>query len=908
MRELRLRTSLMLLLVTAAMMTFTVIGSAILLFRLPQVETRALEQLKDRADETVRLLDRYTGGVEAQLMPVARLLRHHTAAGMRDHLEAVVGDGENFDAVFIVAADGSIDALSLPPKFRKVAAELAGADFSGNRLFQAARVLAASGATSQLWSDKYLSPLSGKQTVGIAIPVGERVIIGEASLEGILRMIKDAVRHDADWVVIIDGHGQWLASSNPDPNPPGRHYDYSGMPEYQAALAGKSLSTSVSFMNKPLYASFALSPKLRWVIAATTPAGWGHYSYRITILMVIGAFFGALLISLALAPLWAARMARPLKRMIERTHAAIQGDYTSPWPQRGPVAELNQLSGDLGRLVDTVQAREAGMLRSEERLRATLETTPSVAIQWFDASGRVLYWNKASEFMYGFSADEAVGTLIGDNPLMYLDRKQADDFVAVLKRIESSGGPFGPAEFPLQRKNGTRLVVLATTFAIPGDDGKPIFVCMDVDVTERKRAEAALHAGEAKLEAIFNASPAAMSVSDPDHNFRFITANQAWEKQFRRRREKCVGLNGQDMMLWARIEDRQHFLAALERSNTLEEMEAELLTGDGQPLLCRISARIVTIGNERLMLMMSSDITAQRRIEREIHELNAALEERVAERTEELLQTNDELEATVESLKATQEQLVQSEKLAALGNLVAGVAHELNTPIGNGLMAVSTVRDRLVEFREAMAAGLRRTTLDDFVAGVDTGSDIAMRNLRRAAELVTSFKQVAVDQTSSQRRAFRVREVVDEILMTLHPTLKRTPYRVETEIADTLELDSYPGPLGQALTNLINNAVIHGFENRDHGTIRITAAAKAPGNIAISVRDDGRGIPAERLGRIFDPFYTTRMGRGGTGLGLHVVHNLVTNVLGGTLTVSSREEEGTEFVMLLPERATSREV
>jgi signal transduction histidine kinase len=148
--------------------------------------------------------------------------------------------------------------------------------------------------------------------------------------------------------------------------------------------------------------------------------------------------------------------------------------------------------------------------------------------------------------------------------------------------------------------------------------------------------------------------------------------------------------------------------------------------------------------------------------------------------------------------------------------------------------------------------------------------------------------------------------VVDEILMTLHPTLKRTPYRVETEIPEDLELDSYPGPLGQALTNLINNAVIHGFENRDHGTIRITAAAKPPGKIAVSVGDDGRGIPAERLGRIFDPFYTTRMGRGGTGLGLHVVHSLVTNVLGGTLTVSSREEEGTEFVMLLPERAPSK--
>ncbi|CAK0774869.1 Sensor protein [Gammaproteobacteria bacterium] len=265
------------------------------------------------------------------------------------------------------------------------------------------------------------------------------------------------------------------------------------------------------------------------------------------------------------------------------------------------------------------------------------------------------------------------------------------------------------------------------------------------------------------------------------------------------------------------------------------------------------------------------------------------------------------LKAQADLMRDRQEELFQTEKLAALGKLVAGIAHELNTPIGSGLTVMSALRDRLTTFREASASKLSRTTLENFLADVDVGSDIAVRSLRRAAELVAGFKQVAVDQANSQRHTFRVREVIDEILLVLRPVIRRTSVLVETEAPEEMTMDSYPGPLGQVLTHLINNALIHGFEDRDQGTLHITAA-RAQGHIAIALRDDGRGIPAALIGRIFDPFYTTRMGRGSIGLGLYIAHNLVTNVLGGTLTVDSREGTGTEFVMLLPEHAPATEI
>ncbi|MDS4025756.1 MAG: PAS domain S-box protein [Candidatus Contendobacter sp.] len=277
---------------------------------------------------------------------------------------------------------------------------------------------------------------------------------------------------------------------------------------------------------------------------------------------------------------------------------------------------------------------------------------------------------------------------------------------------------------------------------------------------------------------------------------------------------------------------------------------------------------------------------ARQRAEAELRQYREHLEDLVAMRTTELRQAMN--------------QLAQAEKLAALGKLVAGIAHELNTPIGNAVLAASTLADRERDFTARIQAGLTRSTLQQFVATVREGSEILQRNLRRAAELISSFKQVAVDQSSYQRRTFTLEEVVREITLTLSPTLRRSPTTLSVAIDPDLRLDSFPGPLGQVLMNLINNALVHAFHGRERGVIRIESIPAAPGHVGLRVSDDGNGIDPAHLSRLFDPFFTTRLGQGGSGLGLHIVYNLVTGLLGGTIAVHSTPGQGAAFDLGLP--------
>lgn len=262
-----------------------------------------------------------------------------------------------------------------------------------------------------------------------------------------------------------------------------------------------------------------------------------------------------------------------------------------------------------------------------------------------------------------------------------------------------------------------------------------------------------------------------------------------------------------------------------------------------------------------------------------------------------------ELQARLVDLQRTQTDLVQAEKLAALGALVAGIAHELNTPLGNTLVSASTLRDRFVEMRKDVAEDrLRRSGLESFLTDGADIADLVFRSAHRAADLISSFKQVAVDQTSEQRRSFEVRAVVDDMVSTLKPSFRRHPWNIASDVAEGMVCDSYPGPLSQIVANLINNAATHAFAGRDHGTLQIVGRMEQD-NVVLTFTDDGNGIDAANLVRIFDPFFTTRLGQGGSGLGLSISRNIASGVLGGSLTVTSTPGQGACFRLCFPRTA-----
>jgi signal transduction histidine kinase len=277
------------------------------------------------------------------------------------------------------------------------------------------------------------------------------------------------------------------------------------------------------------------------------------------------------------------------------------------------------------------------------------------------------------------------------------------------------------------------------------------------------------------------------------------------------------------------------------------------------------------------------------------------LEQLVARRTAELTQAKVTAELAFTQLRSAQDELVAREKMASLGQLVAGVAHEINTPVGVALTASSYLSERSDALRRSLDSGsLQRSELVAFVAQTHEASTMIGQNLMRAAHLVKNFKQVSVDRSSDDRRRFDLHDNLRAVVSSLELTWKRRPVRLELDCAARIELDSYPGALGQVITNLIQNALLHAFDAERSGTMRISAAPVSGDRVRISFEDDGAGIDAAELTRVFEPFYTTRRSQGGSGLGLHIVYNLVTAKLGGRIEASGEPGRGMRFVITIP--------
>jgi len=275
-------------------------------------------------------------------------------------------------------------------------------------------------------------------------------------------------------------------------------------------------------------------------------------------------------------------------------------------------------------------------------------------------------------------------------------------------------------------------------------------------------------------------------------------------------------------------------------------------------------------------------------------------------RTEdELRSSKEKAESALLELNTAQQNLIDAERLAALGGLVAGVAHEVNNPIGISLTVASSFACRAELFEAALKSDtqLRRSQLDEFVQSSRDAAQQLVANLERAGELIQSFKQVAVDRSHAERRQFSLGEATDQIVASLRPVLKKAAIALSVDVPEGLVIDGYPGSYGQILTNLFLNAANHAFADGRSGTISISARPRGQDEVEIVFADNGAGMTPDVQRQAFDPFFTTRRNEGGTGLGLHIVYNLVTQQLGGRMMLDSRLGQGTTFRIIMPKAA-----
>ncbi|WP_313952230.1 PAS domain S-box protein [Accumulibacter sp.] len=598
----------------------------------------------------------------------------------------------------------------------------------------------------------------------------------------------------------------------------------------------------------------------------------------------------------ALARGYAALCALPLRHG-ERTLGALTIYSSLPDVfDADEVALLSELAGDLSFGITVLrtridrQAADQALRGSEAHYRLLFESNPHPMWVYDLETLAFLTINDAAVTRYGYSPDEFLNMTVLDLHPQEHTAIPLEDILAEEPWVDCAG------IWRHRLKDGTIIDVELIAHPI-SYQGHPAALVLAEDITERKRSEQAVLQSELKYRELVENANSIILRWNPKGEITFI--NEFGLQFFGYAEEELLGqhvvgtivspggANGRDLQ--PLMEDICHHPERFEH-NINENMRR-----GGERVWVSWTNRAVTDHRGQVVEVFSvgSDITARKRAEDELQRHREHLEELVAERTAELRQA--------------MAQLVQTEKLAALGNLVAGVAHELNTPLGNARVVASVLAEEFRKFAAAMESGrLRRSQADALLSQGREAVELLERNTARAADLLGHFKQVAVDQSSARRRSFDLRQTVDEMMVSLRLSFKHTRHRIELQIPAGLELDSYPGPLEQVIANLVGNSLLHGFDGIDEGCIQIAAHAVDPDQVVLRYSDNGVGIAAATLNRIFEPFFTTRLGQGGSGLGLYMVYNLVTAVLGGTIAVDSAAGQGASFTLTLPRTAPDR--
>ncbi|MDM8526608.1 ATP-binding protein [Anaerolineales bacterium HSG24] len=528
--------------------------------------------------------------------------------------------------------------------------------------------------------------------------------------------------------------------------------------------------------------------------------------------------------------------------------------------------------------------------RAEKELRTfkTLVENAPDGILVADLEGRITYANVSYQRSMGHG-DEIIGLPISKLvPEEQLSRLNSVRLEKVFKREAWQGF------MPHRRIDGVAVPMQASMFLIRDQHQQPhALAAINHNITELKKAEEAMIESEKKFYSLYVSMNEAMALFEMIYDdlgrpvdYKFTDLNPTYEAMTGLKREDVINQKASDVYGTSvlRYLGTYHWVTDSAETTSFEAVHE--LTKK----VVRVSVFSPARGQFATILQ---DITQRKLMEERMSNYNRILEDEVAARTAELT-------TALGNLQSTQSQLVESEKMAALGSLVAGVAHEINTPVGIGVSMASLLQHETEKVVNMVKTGkIKVSVLKEYLQTARESSRLILNNLNRAAELVQSFKQVAVDQTSLERRDFLVSAYIEEILLSLRHVMKRTKHQVTVGGDRQLILNSFPGAFSQVVSNLVINSLRHAYEDDDLGNIQFMIMPEQDW-VTIVYQDDGVGITPENLEKIFEPFFTTARSQGGSGLGLHIVYNLVTQTLGGKISCESEIGRGTKFTLELP--------
>jgi PAS domain S-box-containing protein len=597
------------------------------------------------------------------------------------------------------------------------------------------------------------------------------------------------------------------------------------------------------------------------------------------------------LIGLFAALLVVRRTVRPLASIATSIRALAGGEKSASIP----ATDVDNEIGDIARaaevfrqtLVDADAAREAAVRAlaeqrlAEESYRKLFEASVD-GIYVTTPGGALLNANPALARMMGYATPRDLIANTSDVARTVYVHPAAR---AEYQRLMQRDGMVREFEYQVRARDGSVLWLSDSASAVRNDAGEVVRYEGTVrDITDQKRAEDAIAEGRRLLQQVIDTVPAVINVKDKQ--LRYVLMNRYMAGIFGVEPADAIGRTTSDLMSrYGQGKTDEHDRRVLAGGSELGFYEEEYKDSAGnmrQWLVNKLPLLNVE-GEIENIVTVALDIGERKRVEFEMRK------------------AKDAAEAALRNLRETQNSLIEAEKLAALGRLVAGVAHEVNNPVGISLTVASALERKTANFAAEVArGGLRRSSMNEYLDTSRDASSQLVANLNRAAELIQSFKQVAADRNYSDQRTFDLGDLTEQVVMSLRPGLRKHNLMLNVDCQPNLIMNSYPGPYGQVLTNLFLNAVAHAFPDGKPGTVEIQVRESGKDNVEIVFSDNGIGMSLDVRRRAFDPFFTTRRDHGGTGLGLHIVYSIVTNRLGGRLDLDSEPGGGTRIQIILP--------